>query len=58
MLNVNQVKALFGVDVHTAQEIVAIMEDNGIDFSECTQKQFNKAAREAYQEWCVIHSGE
>lgn len=40
-----QIMALLGIDVSTA---IKVQDRMHIDFSECSTRAFNKAAREAY----------
>lgn len=42
-----EIMEMFSVDAATALKIQARMEENGIDYSECTLKEFRYAAREA-----------
>lgn len=42
--------ALFGTDMRNALLIQKHMEMSGVDFSDCTPKEFNKAARLAVRE--------
>ena len=41
---------LLGVNEQTALKIQYKMGENGLDFSECDQREFNRAAREAYHQ--------
>lgn len=41
---------LLGVDEQTALRIQNKMGENGLDFSECDQRAFNRAAREVYSQ--------
>jgi hypothetical protein len=41
---------LLGVSEQTASKIQSKMGENGLDFSECDQREFNRAAREAYRQ--------
>ena len=41
---------LLGVDNQTALKIQSKMGENGLDFSECEQWEFNYAARTAYSQ--------
>ena len=41
---------LLGVDEQTALKIQNKMGENGLDFSECDQWEFNRAARTAYRQ--------
>ena len=41
---------LLGVSERIAAKIQAKMGENGLDFSECDQREFNRAAREAYHQ--------
>jgi hypothetical protein len=41
---------LLGVDEQTALKIQNKMGENGLDFSECDQWEFNQAARAAYRQ--------
>lgn len=41
---------LLGVDEQTALKIQNKMGENGLDFSECDQREFNRAARTAYSQ--------
>jgi hypothetical protein len=41
---------LIGVDEQTALKIQNKMGENGLDFSECDQREFNHAARTAYRQ--------
>jgi hypothetical protein len=41
---------LLGVNEQTALKIQSKMGENGLDFSECNQREFNRAAREAYHQ--------
>lgn len=41
---------LLGVDEQTALKIQNKMGENGLDFSECDQREFNRAARTAYRQ--------
>lgn len=44
------IAALLGIDPQAALAVQRQMEINGLDFSECTQEEFNTAAHEAYKE--------
>ena len=44
---------LLGVDEQTALKIQNKMGENGLDFSECDQREFNRAARTAYRQ--ILH---
>jgi hypothetical protein len=41
---------LLGVSEQTALKIQSKMGENGLDFSECHQREFNRVAREAYRQ--------
>jgi len=41
---------LLGVSEQIASKIQAKMGENGLDFSECDQREFNHAARTAYRQ--------
>jgi hypothetical protein len=41
---------LFGVSEQTALKVQDKMGENGLDFSECDQREFNRAARTAYRQ--------
>jgi hypothetical protein len=41
---------LLRVDEQTALKIQNKMGENGLDFSECDQREFNRAARTAYRQ--------
>jgi hypothetical protein len=41
---------LLGVSEQIASKIQDKMGENGLDFSECDQREFNRAAREAYHQ--------
>jgi hypothetical protein len=41
---------LLRVDEQTASKIQNKMGENGLDFSECYQREFNRAARTAYSQ--------
>jgi hypothetical protein len=41
---------LLRVNEQTALKIQNKMGENGLDFSECDQREFNRAARTAYRE--------
>ena len=41
---------LLGVDEQTALKIQNKVGENGVDFSECDQREFNRAARTACQQ--------
>ena len=41
---------LLGVDEQTALKIQNKMGENGLDFSECDQREFNRAVRTAYRQ--------
>lgn len=49
------IMALLKVDAETALKVQGRMESNGLDFSECSQREFNRAARAAHKEMCPIH---
>ena len=42
---------LLAVNCDTALQVQDIMDCNGIDYSECTTKQFNREVRNAYAEF-------
>ena len=44
---------LLRVDEQTALRIQSKMGENGLDFSECDQREFNRAARTAYRQ--ILH---
>src|SRR5208337_2758700 len=41
---------LLNIDAETAEKVQLGMEQDGLDFSECTRGEFNAVARKAYQE--------
>ena len=43
-----EIAALLGVSLEYARRVQDAMELSGLDFSECTQREFNRAAREAF----------
>lgn len=45
-----EIAKLLKISLEEALKVQDIMECNGIDYSECTQRTFNKEAREAYAE--------
>ncbi len=45
----NELMQMFKCDKMIAYKIFDQMCEDGIDFSECSQRQFNKAAKEAYK---------
>jgi len=45
--NIRDIRELLGCDEETALQVEAQMEDGGIDFSECTRREFTLAALEA-----------
>jgi hypothetical protein len=47
---------LLRVDEQTALTIQNKMGENGLDFSECDQRQFNRAARTAYRQILQLRS--
>lgn len=48
MMYVRQIETLLGCDCDTAMAVFDLMYD--LDLSECTDRQFNRAARIAYAE--------
>lgn len=46
---INELTQLLKCDKFTAYKVFDQMCEDGIDFSECTQRQFNKYAKEAYK---------
>lgn len=46
-----RIMALFGIDADAAYTVQEIMDTYGIDYSECTTREFNEAARDAYAEY-------
>ena len=44
-----QIMKRFGLDAETALKVQARMEEEGLDFSECTKREFNRAMIEAFQ---------
>ena len=46
-----EIMQLLAVDCDTALQVQDIMDCNGIDYSECTTKQFNREVRNAYAEF-------
>jgi len=49
MLNVKEIMKLLNVDMDMACKVESEMSINGLDFSECTRRAFNSAAKEAYE---------
>ena len=49
MMYIRQIETLLGCDRATAEAVFDLMYD--LDCSECTEREFNKAAREAYAEF-------
>lgn len=47
--NTKEVMAMFNCSAETAEKIIAKMEESGLDFSECTNAEFRRAARGAAQ---------
>jgi transposase len=47
---------LLGVSEQTALKIQDKMGENGLDFSECDQREFNRSARAAYRQ--ILQPGE
>ena len=45
-----QIAALLKISLERALEVQSRMEGNGVDFSECTVRTFNKEAKIAAQE--------
>lgn len=48
MGRVREIAKLLGISVQTAGLVLTEMEMSGLDFSECSQAEFEQAAREAY----------
>lgn len=44
------IMALLKVSAETALKVQSRMDSNGLDFSECSQREFNRAARQALRE--------
>lgn len=55
MTTTQQIMRLLNVDEETALKVRMTMGELGLDFSECTQEEFDAAAREAYD--VIEHNG-
>ena len=40
---------LFRISYDTALKVRDLMDESGIDYSECTQREFNRTARECFK---------
>ena len=51
-----RIAKLLNIGKPLAAKVQARMITMGLDFSECTQREFNRAAREAFQEIRTIYA--
>ena len=49
-----EIANLLGIDVQVAVKVQDRMEYNGIDYSECTQDEFNEYAFEAAEDLGIV----
>lgn len=50
MGRIQEIMKRLGVTQEIAEQVLEEMEMSGLDFSECTQREFNMAMNEAYYE--------
>jgi len=49
MTRTEEIAKLLKVDMDTAEAVHYEMDCSGIDYSECTTREFNRTARECYE---------
>jgi hypothetical protein len=53
---ITEIAKLLHCDVAAAERVRHEMDCAGLDYSQCTQREFNRAAREAYDTLQVVRS--